>query len=82
MDSARLRVFRGATAVITGGASGIGRALGGELASRGAEVVLADLQRDLAEEVAAGIRAAGGKATACELDVADYPALKFFGQAS
>lgn len=56
-------------AFITGGASGIGRALGEELATRGVEVVLADRQVDLAEQVASAIRQAGGKAIACELDV-------------
>ncbi len=75
MDNAQLRVYQGATAVITGGASGIGRALGEELARRGAEVFLADLQGELAEEVAAGIRREGGKASACMLDVSDYAAL-------
>jgi NAD(P)-dependent dehydrogenase (short-subunit alcohol dehydrogenase family) len=70
----RLRTFDGAVALITGGASGIGRALGEALARRGADVVLADLQADLAEEVAAAIRAQGGRATAAVLDVADFPA--------
>jgi NAD(P)-dependent dehydrogenase (short-subunit alcohol dehydrogenase family) len=47
-----IRIFDGATAIVTGGASGIGRAFAEELAKRGCEVVLADLQIDLAEEVA------------------------------
>ena len=54
-----LRVFGNATAIITGGASGIGRALAEELGTRGCKVVLADLQIELAEEVASEIRAAG-----------------------
>jgi NAD(P)-dependent dehydrogenase (short-subunit alcohol dehydrogenase family) len=58
-------------AFITGGASGIGRALAEELAGQGVEVVLADRQIELAEEVAASIRQAGGAATAVELDVRD-----------
>ena len=71
-----LRVFEGATSVITGGASGIGRALGEELAKRGSEVVLADLQIELAEDVASGIRDAGGRATALQLDVTDFAAME------
>lgn len=58
-------------AFITGGASGIGRALAEELAGQGVEVVLADRQIEVAEEVAASIRQAGGAATAVELDVRD-----------
>src|SRR5215472_3907198 len=61
-------------ALVTGGASGIGRALSEELASRGAEVVLADRQHALAEDVARAIREKGGRATACELDVCDLDA--------
>ena len=70
-----LRTFNNATAIITGGASGIGRALAEELAQRGCEVVLADLQIELAKEVASNIQASGGKAKAMKVDVADFPAL-------
>jgi NAD(P)-dependent dehydrogenase (short-subunit alcohol dehydrogenase family) len=72
----KIRIFDGATAIITGGASGIGRALAVELAKRGCEVVLADLQIELAEKVALEIRASGSKAEAVELDVTDFPAMQ------
>ncbi|MDH3728582.1 MAG: SDR family NAD(P)-dependent oxidoreductase [Myxococcales bacterium] len=58
-------------AFITGGASGIGAAFAKELGRRGVEVVLADRQIGLAEEIAAVIRQGGGQATAVELDVRD-----------
>ncbi len=76
MPEKALRVFEGATAVITGGASGIGKAMAEELVSRGCEVVLADLQIEQAEEVAATIRATGGKATASKIDVTDFEAIE------
>jgi NAD(P)-dependent dehydrogenase (short-subunit alcohol dehydrogenase family) len=60
------------SAIITGGASGIGRAIAEELARGGVDVVLADRQQDLAEEVAQGIRGTGGNATATSLDVRDF----------
>jgi NAD(P)-dependent dehydrogenase (short-subunit alcohol dehydrogenase family) len=72
----RIRIFDGATAIVTGGASGIGRALAVELAKRGCEVVLADLQIELAEEVALEIRVSGGKAEAVKIDVTDFPAMR------
>jgi NAD(P)-dependent dehydrogenase (short-subunit alcohol dehydrogenase family) len=71
-----IRIFDGATAIVTGGASGIGRALAEELAKRGCEVVLADLQIELAEEVVSGIRVSGGKAKAVKIDVTDFPAME------
>jgi NAD(P)-dependent dehydrogenase (short-subunit alcohol dehydrogenase family) len=61
--------FAGKVAIITGGASGIGAALARALGERGADVVVADRQAALAEDVAAKIRATGGKATAADLDV-------------
>jgi short chain dehydrogenase/reductase family oxidoreductase len=75
-DQSEIRSFRAATAIITGGASGIGRALALELADRGCDVVVSDLQDDLAEEVAREIRDRGGKATAARLDVTDCVAFE------
>jgi NAD(P)-dependent dehydrogenase (short-subunit alcohol dehydrogenase family) len=71
-----LRTFAGAVAIVTGGASGIGRALGEALAARGARVVLADLQENQAREVVEGIRAKGGSATSVMLDVSDFTATR------
>ncbi len=67
--------YSGKVAIITGGASGIGAALGKELVRQGAEVVLADRQLDLAEHVASEIRASGGRATAAEVDVRSLPSV-------
>lgn len=67
--------FAGNVVIITGGASGIGAALGRELGRSGATVVLADRQADVAEAVAAEIRQAGGRAEAADLDVRSLEAV-------
>jgi NAD(P)-dependent dehydrogenase (short-subunit alcohol dehydrogenase family) len=72
-----IRTYQGSVSIITGGASGIGRAIGVELAKRGAgEIVIADLQTALAEEAAEGIRKAGSRATVVALDVRDKAAVE------
>ncbi len=70
------RVFANSTAVITGGASGIGRALGEEIARRGGYVILSDLQDELVQKVAVKIRSNGGKAEAHKVDVTDFSAVE------
>ena len=68
-----LRTYAGAVALVTGGASGIGAALGRALVGQGAQVVLADRQPELAKSVAEGL---GEKARAVSLDVREAEAFK------
>ncbi len=58
-------------AVVTGGGSGIGRAIAEVFASRGATVRILDTDREAAEEVVAEIAVAGGRAVAHRCDVSD-----------
>lgn len=73
-----MSMFDNKIAIVTGGASGIGRALARELARQGADVLLADIQTDAANIVAAEIRDSGGKAAAHYLDVTDSEAVERF----
>ena len=59
----------GRVAVVTGAASGIGRAVAEVLSSAGARVVVGDLDAAGAEEAAAAIREFGGEAVAQEVDI-------------
>ncbi len=61
--------FKNKVAIVTGGASGIGQAVCEELGRRGTRVVVADVNSEGAEQVAAGISAGGGQAEAAYLDV-------------
>ena len=61
-------------ALVTGGASGIGRATVDRLAADGITVVIADIQDPAGEEAAAAIRDGGGSAVYRHLDVADEAA--------
>ena len=70
------RSVKGSRVLVTGAASGMGRATARVFAAEGANVAVTDFNAVGAETVAAGIRAEGQSATAWALDVADPAAIK------
>jgi NAD(P)-dependent dehydrogenase (short-subunit alcohol dehydrogenase family) len=64
------------TAIVTGGASGIGLAISERLAADGAAVAIFDLNGEGAEAAAAKIEAAGGSAIGLAVDVTDRPGIE------
>jgi 3-oxoacyl-[acyl-carrier protein] reductase len=61
----------GRSALVTGAGSGIGQAVAAAYATAGAAVLATDIDAKAAEATADGIRANGGRAESCELDVRD-----------
>lgn len=61
--------FDGKVAIVTGAAGGIGSAIARRLAHEGAFVVVSDVDRQAAAEVASGIESKGGEATAIVADI-------------
>ena len=64
--------FAGKTAVITGGASGMGLLAGKKFAAQGATVLLVDINKDAVESAVKDICDAGGKAIGITADVRVY----------
>lgn len=73
--------LKGKTAVITGGGSGIGKAISILFAEQGAHVHIVELNADAASAAAEEIRSKGGELTVHACDVADQPGvLSLFNQ--
>ncbi|WP_269930959.1 7-alpha-hydroxysteroid dehydrogenase [Aminobacter sp. HY435] len=78
----------GGVAIVTGAAAGIGRGIAETFANAGASIVVTDLKKEGADDVATAINKAGGKAIGLECNVTDErhrevvidAALKNFGK--
>ena len=63
--------LKGKKAVVTGGGSGIGKAVSVVFAKQGAEVCILELNADHAATIVEEIKAQGGKATVYACDVSN-----------
>ena len=64
-----MELFKDKVAIVTGAASGIGRGIAVELASRGSQVIVADINAKGSGETVAAIKSRGGSARVLRLDV-------------
>jgi NAD(P)-dependent dehydrogenase (short-subunit alcohol dehydrogenase family) len=71
-----VQTLNGAHVLITGAGAGIGAAIAAELAERGARIAVTDLSLEAAKATCEVIGAAGGNASAYELDVTDSDSIE------
>ena len=70
-----MRGLKDRTALVTGGANGIGAAIARRLAEEGCAVGILDLDAATGEKLADEIKAAGGRASLHAIDITDYDAV-------
>ena len=71
-----MKELRDRVAVVTGGASGIGKGMAGRFAAAGMKLVLADVERGPLAEAVAELRAGGASAVGIECDVSKPDAVE------
>ena len=74
--------LEGKTAVVTGGGSGIGRAVATQLAAAGMHVVVADIQRDALDATVTDLGARGGRVIGVRTDVSDAASVEALAEAA
>ncbi len=76
IDGGNMQNLRGKVAVITGGASGIGKAVATRAAAEGMKLVLADIEEPVLEETVRGLVADGAEVLAVAADVSDAASVR------
>ena len=71
-----MKDFKDKVAVVTGGASGVGFAIGKKLATKGAKVILADIEEDALNASLARIESEGIPATVKVTDVTNFSSVQ------
>ena len=71
-----MSIFKDKIAIVTGAASGIGKALAEELTGRGAKVIATDINEEALQSTVASIKTADHPVRAQKQDVTDYEAFK------
>ena len=77
-----MRDFTGKVAVVTGGASGIGRAIAERLARAGMRLVLGDVEAPALEAAIAALRSSGAEAIGVVTDVSRFESVQALEQAA
>ena len=75
-----MREFKGKVAVVTGGASGIGRALGEAFLAEGMTVVLADVEKPALEKTVEELGVEGAPVTGVVTDVSSHESVEFLAE--
>ncbi len=77
-----MKEFKGRVAVVTGGASGIGRGIAEALAARGMKIVLADIEQPVLDKTAEELRASGAEVVGIVCDVSKQESVDHLARAS
>ena len=77
-----IKDFEGKVAVITGGASGIGRSLARSFAKRGCKIVLADVNKETLDKTTQELRKTGSEVLVMITDVSDREQVSRLAEAS
>src|SRR3954447_9577565 len=79
---AGMKDVAGKVAVVTGGGSGIGRGMVHAFMGAGMDIVIGDVDKAAAENVADEVRSAGRRALAMHVDVSDYDSVDALADAA